>query len=173
MCCLYVSKVQSYIKSIFASPKWLNNGILLLCGTSWLQGVEKVLLGLLLWFPAPLVSPWQWRKWRCFCYIGKSDLMVFCSCFTPGGGGSSYSGSGGKASWLLGDTETLPPPKSRPSLRSLKQLSLTKNSISSIPSFSPRGEMESFQRNHHFSDSILINPCFLWVGFVFVFGGFF
>lgn len=47
---LYVSKVQLYIKSIFASPKQLNNGGLLLHITSWLQGEKEVLLGLLCQF---------------------------------------------------------------------------------------------------------------------------
>lgn len=76
MCCLYVSKVQLYIKSIFASPKWLNNGILLLCGTSWLQGVENVLLGLLLYFPDLLLSPWQQRKWGFFFFLVPLEKAI-------------------------------------------------------------------------------------------------
>lgn len=77
----YVSKLQLYIKGIFASPKWLNNGILLLRHTSWLQGGKEVLLGLLFWFGDLLSSPRQRRKWVFYFifYIGKSDFMV------PGG----------------------------------------------------------------------------------------
>lgn len=32
-------------------------------------GWEKVLLGLLLWFPDLLVSPWQQRKWGFFYFF--------------------------------------------------------------------------------------------------------
>ena len=80
MWCLYVSKVQLYIKSIFASPKRLNNGILLLRGTSWLQDEKEVLLGLLFWFGDLLSGfPPAAEKMVFFCYIGKNDFMV------PGG----------------------------------------------------------------------------------------
>jgi len=86
MWCLYVSKVQLYIKSIFASPKRLNNGILLLRGAAWLRGEKEVLLGLLFWFGDLLDSPWQRRKWVGFVTVesGMAWRLVVCSCFAPG-----------------------------------------------------------------------------------------
>lgn len=98
---LYVSKVQLCIKSIFASPKQLNNGLLLLPGTSWSQGEEEMLLGLLFGSRDPSGFPPAAEKMGGFWCIGQSDFMVPAGLLLLSAWGWSYCrGRGGKKKHL-------------------------------------------------------------------------